>query len=233
MLEFSYDFNAHVPLPKPTGAWDHHSTCCAGQVVARRNDACRVGIAYDSKAVAARILGSPITVVNKAAALNLGFGVIDDIRERYVIVHDDEEMFLQNLSNFDNWGSDSRHDDSRTPVLSPTVMALNASFSPSFSISPPPGEPLLHLDHPVFCAALIDNNQNCFQINGECVQTSDEDTSTWRANLRSSMSQLHPIEQALLNCLKSHSRPLPKSTCTVDLGCTPKVSCKPIKITNE
>ncbi|KAJ3501521.1 hypothetical protein NLJ89_g9299 [Agrocybe chaxingu] len=46
----SYDFNAHVPLPRPTGVRDHHGTRCAGQVVARRNEACGVGIAYDAKA---------------------------------------------------------------------------------------------------------------------------------------------------------------------------------------
>ena len=102
MPEFSYDFNPHVPLPKPTGARDHHGTRCAGQVAARRNDACGVGIAYDSKAAAARILGGPITVVDEAATLNLGFGVIDDVHEHHVVLHDDEEMFLWNLSNFDN-----------------------------------------------------------------------------------------------------------------------------------
>jgi len=63
-----------------------------------------------------------------------------------------------------------------TPVLSLTATALNARFSPSFSISPPPAEPLPHLDRPVSCAALIDNDQNHFKINGESVQTSDEDT---------------------------------------------------------
>jgi len=86
--EFSYYFNTHVPLPKPTGARDHHGTRCTGQVAARRNDACGVGIAYDSKA--------------EAAALNLGFGVIDDVHEHYVVIHDDEETFLRNLSDFDN-----------------------------------------------------------------------------------------------------------------------------------
>ncbi|KAF8202344.1 peptidase S8/S53 domain-containing protein [Pholiota molesta] len=69
----SYDFNAHVPLPAPTGARDHHGTRCAGQVAARRNDACGVGIAYDAKAAGVRILGGPITSVDEAAALNYGF----------------------------------------------------------------------------------------------------------------------------------------------------------------
>ena len=33
-----------------------------------------------------------------------------------------------------------------------------------------------HLDRPVFRAALIDGDQNRFEIDGECVQTSGEDT---------------------------------------------------------
>ncbi|KAF9054728.1 kex protein [Panaeolus papilionaceus] len=71
--ENSYDFNAHVPLPRPTGVRDHHGTRCAGQVAARRNDKCGVGIAYDAKAAGVRILGGRITTVDEAAALNYGF----------------------------------------------------------------------------------------------------------------------------------------------------------------
>ncbi|KAF4610793.1 hypothetical protein D9613_006615 [Agrocybe pediades] len=73
----SYDFNAHVPLPRPTGARDHHGTRCAGQVVARRNEACGVGIAYDAKAAGVRILGGPISNVDEAAALNYGYDEVD------------------------------------------------------------------------------------------------------------------------------------------------------------
>jgi len=73
MPEFSYDFNAHVPLPRPTGVRDHHGTRCAGQVVARRNEQCGVGIAYDAMAAGVRILGGPISTVDEAAALNYGF----------------------------------------------------------------------------------------------------------------------------------------------------------------
>lgn len=62
-----------MPLPRPTGARDHHGTRCAGQVAARRNEACGVGIAYDAKAAGVRILGGPISSVDEAAALNYGF----------------------------------------------------------------------------------------------------------------------------------------------------------------
>ncbi|KAH9479764.1 Protease KEX1 [Psilocybe cubensis] len=71
--EHSYDFNAHVDLPRPTGARDHHGTRCAGQVAARRNNACGVGIAYDAKAAGVRILGGKISTVDEAAALNYGY----------------------------------------------------------------------------------------------------------------------------------------------------------------
>ncbi|KAF8159877.1 peptidase S8/S53 domain-containing protein [Crassisporium funariophilum] len=73
----SYDFNSHVKMPKPTGVRDHHGTRCAGQVAARRNDACGVGIAYDAKAAGVRILGGPISNVDEASALNYGYKQID------------------------------------------------------------------------------------------------------------------------------------------------------------
>jgi len=71
--ELSHDFNAHVALPRPTGARDHHGTRCAGQVAARRNEACGIGVAFDSKIAGVRILGGPITTVDEASALNFGF----------------------------------------------------------------------------------------------------------------------------------------------------------------
>lgn len=71
--EFSYDFNAHVPLPRPTGVRDHHGTRCAGQVAARRNKACGVGIAFNANTAGVRILSGPIATVDEAAALNYGF----------------------------------------------------------------------------------------------------------------------------------------------------------------
>ena len=73
----SYDFNAHVPLPRPTGARDHHGTRCAGQVTARKNKSCGVGIAYDAMAAGVRILGGRITTVDEAAALNYGYDEVD------------------------------------------------------------------------------------------------------------------------------------------------------------
>lgn len=69
----SYDFNAHVALPRPTGIRDHHGTRCAGQVAARKNEACGVGIAFNAMAAGVRILGGPISTVDEAAALNYGF----------------------------------------------------------------------------------------------------------------------------------------------------------------
>ena len=52
----SYDFNLHVPLPKPVLFDDHHGTRCAGQIAAVKNDVCGVGIAYASKVAGVRIL---------------------------------------------------------------------------------------------------------------------------------------------------------------------------------
>ena len=87
---------------------------------------------------------------------------------RFILAaHSDRESIAESLCFQEEHG---------TPVHSPTATALNASFSTSFSVSPPPAEPLPHLDRPVFRAALIDDDQNRFEIDGECVQTSDEDT---------------------------------------------------------
>lgn len=71
--ENSYDFNDHLKLPRPSGVRDHHGTRCAGQVAARRNNVCGVGIAYDSKAAGIRILGGRITTVDEASALTYGY----------------------------------------------------------------------------------------------------------------------------------------------------------------
>ncbi|KAG6851307.1 hypothetical protein H0H93_011743 [Arthromyces matolae] len=69
----SYDFNDHEPLPTPKKWDDHHGTRCAGQVAAVKNNACGVGIAYESKVAGVRILSGPISDVDEAAALNYGF----------------------------------------------------------------------------------------------------------------------------------------------------------------
>ncbi|KAG6916651.1 hypothetical protein DXG01_005937 [Tephrocybe rancida] len=69
----SYDFNDHEPLPTPKKFDDHHGTRCAGQIAAVKNNACGVGIAYESKVAGVRILSGPISDVDEAAALNYGF----------------------------------------------------------------------------------------------------------------------------------------------------------------
>jgi kexin len=71
--EGSYDYNNHIELPKPTEPEDHHGTRCAGQIAAAKNDACGVGIAYESKVAGIRILSGPISDIDEAAALNFGF----------------------------------------------------------------------------------------------------------------------------------------------------------------
>ncbi|KAI8833883.1 peptidase S8/S53 domain-containing protein [Chytridium lagenaria] len=52
----SYDFNDHVALPKPRMPEDRHGTRCAGEVAAKRNDVCGVGIAFKAKVAGIRIL---------------------------------------------------------------------------------------------------------------------------------------------------------------------------------
>ncbi|TDL24998.1 hypothetical protein BD410DRAFT_766664 [Rickenella mellea] len=71
--EGSYDFNDHVPLPKPVLFDDHHGTRCAGQIAAGKNNVCGVGIAYKSKVAGIRILSGPISDIDEASALNYGF----------------------------------------------------------------------------------------------------------------------------------------------------------------
>lgn len=63
----------HEDLPTPKLFDDHHGTRCAGQVAAGKNEYCGVGIAYDSQVAASRILSGPISDVDEAAALNLGY----------------------------------------------------------------------------------------------------------------------------------------------------------------
>jgi kexin len=52
---------------------DRHGTRCAGEIAAAKNDACGVGIAYDSKVAGLRILSAPITDVDESAAINYGY----------------------------------------------------------------------------------------------------------------------------------------------------------------
>lgn len=75
--EGSYDFNDHVDLPKPRLSDDRHGTRCAGEVAAGRNNACGVGVAYDSKISGVRILSGEITDVDEALAINYEMGKND------------------------------------------------------------------------------------------------------------------------------------------------------------
>ncbi|KAJ7137679.1 peptidase S8/S53 domain-containing protein [Mycena epipterygia] len=69
----SFDFNDHEPLPTPKLSEDTHGTRCAGQIAAGKNNACGLGIAYNSKVAGVRILSGEISDVDEAAALNYGF----------------------------------------------------------------------------------------------------------------------------------------------------------------
>ncbi|KZV96157.1 hypothetical protein EXIGLDRAFT_609504 [Exidia glandulosa HHB12029] len=69
----SYDFNDHVPLPKPVLWDDHHGTRCAGEIAAVKNTVCGVGVAYGAKIAGLRILSGPISDIDEAAALNYGY----------------------------------------------------------------------------------------------------------------------------------------------------------------
>ncbi|KAJ7074131.1 peptidase S8/S53 domain-containing protein [Mycena amicta] len=73
VAEFSHDYNDHEDLPTPKLGDDTHGTRCAGQVGAIKNKACGIGIAYDSKVAAVRILSGAISDADEAAALNFGF----------------------------------------------------------------------------------------------------------------------------------------------------------------
>ncbi|GAB7354134.1 hypothetical protein MBLNU459_g4696t1 [Dothideomycetes sp. NU459] len=69
----SYDFNDQVKDPKPRLSDDRHGTRCAGEVSAVRNDACGVGVAYDSKIAGVRILSAVISDADEALAMNYAF----------------------------------------------------------------------------------------------------------------------------------------------------------------
>ncbi|KAI0705889.1 peptidase S8/S53 domain-containing protein [Cytidiella melzeri] len=69
----SHDYNDHEDLPTPKLFDDHHGTRCAGQIAAVKNNVCGIGIAYDSKVAAVRILSGPISDIDEAAALNFGY----------------------------------------------------------------------------------------------------------------------------------------------------------------
>ena len=64
--DLSYDFNDHVPNCTPKNADDIHGTKCAGQIMAARNDACGVGIAWDAQVSGLRILSGPLSRADEA-----------------------------------------------------------------------------------------------------------------------------------------------------------------------
>ncbi|KAL1637164.1 pheromone processing endoprotease [Neofusicoccum ribis] len=68
--EGSYDFNDKVKDPKPRLSDDRHGTRCAGEVAAAKNNACGVGVAWDSKISGVRILSGGITDADEALAMN-------------------------------------------------------------------------------------------------------------------------------------------------------------------
>ncbi|KAJ9648610.1 pheromone processing endoprotease [Coniosporium tulheliwenetii] len=69
----SYDFNDHVDEPKPRLDDDHHGTRCAGEVAAAKNNACGVGVAWDSRISGIRILSGGLSEADEAHSLNYGF----------------------------------------------------------------------------------------------------------------------------------------------------------------
>ncbi|KAF2754067.1 KEX1 protease precursor [Pseudovirgaria hyperparasitica] len=68
--EGSYDYNDHGPEPKPRLSDDRHGTRCAGEVAAGKNNACGVGVAYDSRVSGVRILSGEISDADEALAVN-------------------------------------------------------------------------------------------------------------------------------------------------------------------
>ncbi|KAH6651195.1 peptidase S8/S53 domain-containing protein [Chaetomium tenue] len=69
----SYDFNDKTDEPKPRLSDDRHGTRCAGEVSAGRNNACGLGVAYDSKIAGLRILSKLISDADEAVAMNYDF----------------------------------------------------------------------------------------------------------------------------------------------------------------
>ncbi|KAK7729495.1 pheromone processing endoprotease [Botryosphaeria dothidea] len=69
----SYDYNDHVKDPKPRLSDDRHGTRCAGEVAAAKNNACGVGVAWNSRISGVRILSGGITDADEALAMNYEF----------------------------------------------------------------------------------------------------------------------------------------------------------------
>lgn len=71
--EGSYDFNNQSPDPRPRLSDDRHGTRCAGEIAAVRNDVCGIGVAYDGKVSACRILSRVISNADEAIAMNYAY----------------------------------------------------------------------------------------------------------------------------------------------------------------
>ncbi|RKK74090.1 Protease KEX1 [Fusarium oxysporum] len=65
----SFDFNDRRPDPRPVFSNDQHGTRCAGEVSAARNNACGIGVAYDSNVSGIRILSQLISEADEAEAM--------------------------------------------------------------------------------------------------------------------------------------------------------------------
>ncbi|KAI9350756.1 subtilase, partial [Obelidium mucronatum] len=69
--EGSYDFNDHLADAGPKETLDRHGTRCAGEIAAVKNSVCGVGMAYQAKVSAVRILGNnAVSQADEAAAIN-------------------------------------------------------------------------------------------------------------------------------------------------------------------
>ncbi|KAI9291135.1 subtilisin-like protein [Neoconidiobolus thromboides FSU 785] len=66
----SYDFNTNSTDPIPKLGSDSHGTRCAGEVSAAKDNACGVGIAYNSKVSGIRALSAPLYAHSEASALS-------------------------------------------------------------------------------------------------------------------------------------------------------------------
>ncbi|EXK26314.1 hypothetical protein FOMG_17059 [Fusarium oxysporum f. sp. melonis 26406] len=65
----SFDFNDRRPDPRPVFSNDQHGTRCVGEVSAARNNACGIGVAYDSNISGIRILSQLISEADEAEAM--------------------------------------------------------------------------------------------------------------------------------------------------------------------
>ena len=70
LADGSYDWNDNDENPLPRLAEDIHGTRCAGEIVAATNSVCGIGVAYEAKITASRILSAPISDAVEASALS-------------------------------------------------------------------------------------------------------------------------------------------------------------------